>query len=74
MKLIILLIMIFVIFGGLGLVSNTWERGQDRQACAVFAEASNRETKFVEYTHWSWDCLTPQSDGLWISAYNLRGE
>ncbi|QRY51814.1 hypothetical protein [Mycolicibacterium septicum] len=44
----------------------------DRSSCAAFAEASGRETKFVEYNFFEWDCLTPQSDGKWISTSMLR--
>ena len=44
----------------------------DRAACHSFSEQANRETKFVNYTYWAWDCLTPTADGKWISAENLR--
>jgi hypothetical protein len=44
----------------------------DEAACHSFAKQSNRTTKFVSYTYWHWDCLTPTSDGKWISVDNLR--
>lgn len=53
---------------------NGFSKNQVRQACNVFSVESKRETKFVEYTYWNFDCLTPQSDGKWVSAFNLRGE
>ena len=48
------------------------DRGFDHRACTAFSGASNRTTKFVEYTYWSWDCLTPTADGKWISTTLLR--
>ena len=50
----------------------SFAKGVDRNACTKFAEQSNRETKFVDYSFWYWDCLTPTKDGKWISTYNLR--
>jgi hypothetical protein len=44
----------------------------DRAACHSFATQTERQTKFVTYTYWSWDCLTPTGDGKWISTDNLR--
>lgn len=40
--------------------------------CTAFATLSGRETKFVEYSYGSFDCLTPAKDGKWISASALR--
>lgn len=51
---------------------NGFVKSQTKKSCEVFSQQSNRETKYVEYTFWRYDCLTPQ-DGGWISAYNLRG-
>lgn len=44
----------------------------DMSQCYKFGEVSGRETKFVQYTAVSWDCLTPQKDGKWISTTLLR--
>ena len=55
------------------IVSNIWQKGQIEKACYVFSKESGRETKFVEYTFWTRDCLTPVEGGKWISAFNLRG-
>ncbi len=44
----------------------------DSGSCQQFGVNSNRETRFVRYNYFSWDCLTPSKDGKWISAYNLR--
>lgn len=48
------------------------QRHFDRVACRSFAVNANRETKFVIYNFFSWDCLTPTGDGRWISTDNLR--
>jgi len=47
-------------------------RGLDRRACINFEKFSGRETEFVIYTGFSWDCLTPTADGKMISAGALR--
>lgn len=44
----------------------------DAISCASFSEATGRETKFVDYNYWAWGCLTPSSDGKWISVKALR--
>lgn len=51
---------------------NNWARSVERDTCYSFASQSNREVKFVSYTQWSWDCLTPSKDGKWISVEMLR--
>lgn len=63
-----------LVFGGLAFAGNEWEKSQMREACAVFEDESGRDTKFVEYTHWRFDCLTPTDGGEWISTFNLRDE
>jgi hypothetical protein len=50
----------------------SFEKSQVRKSCEVFSLVSGRETKYVEYTFWKFDCLTPQNGG-WISSYNLIG-
>ena len=65
--LILIFIMTGVVFG-----ANSIDKYQRKTGCEVFSKESGRETKYVEYTYWYVDCLTPQ-DGGWISAYNLRG-
>lgn len=44
----------------------------DRNVCTNFSMASERDVKFAEYNYFMWDCLTPSSDGKWISATLLR--
>lgn len=46
----------------------------DRASCNAFADNSGRETRFVRYTYWTWDCLTPQADGRWIPVDALRAQ
>ena len=43
----------------------------DRIACQQFATNANRETKFVRYNFWQWECLTPSPDGKWIPTSAL---
>ena len=40
--------------------------------CRQFALASERTTKFVDYTFMTWGCLTPTADGRWIDVSKLR--
>jgi hypothetical protein len=47
-------------------------RGFDHRACIAFGQTSEREVRFTEYTYVAWDCLTPTSDGKWISTTLLR--
>lgn len=42
--------------------------------CAAISRELGRETKYVEYNYWARDCITPQSNGKWISVNKLRGE
>lgn len=66
------LVVIMVFVGGITFGAIKWQHSMDQTACTVFADQSGRETKFVDYNWASWDCLTPQSDGKWISTSNLR--
>ncbi len=50
------------------------ERHYAESACSSFSEQSGRETKFVDYTYFAWDCLTPGADGKWISVEQLRDD
>lgn len=43
-----------------------------RHACDSFAQQSGFQTKFVDYTAFSYDCLAERSDGKWISTKMLR--
>jgi len=67
---------VFVIFCAIVVViflgANSWARHIDKENCHGFGVASGRETKFVDYTFWSWDCLTPTTDGKKIPVKNLR--
>lgn len=44
----------------------------DNRNCRAFSQQTGRETKFVDYTFLTWDCITPSTDGKWISIDNLR--
>ena len=48
-----------------------------RSNCHAFGQKTGRDVQFVVYTKvvglpFSWDCLTPTSDGKWIPTKNLR--
>ena len=40
--------------------------------CSQFSLQSNREVKFVNYSFWKWECLTPTKNEKWISVDSLR--
>ena len=63
---------IATLIGGVIVGSTAYSKQQDRIACRVFSEQSSRETRFVIYNYWKWDCLTPSGDGKWISTTALR--
>jgi hypothetical protein len=44
----------------------------DETQCAGFAVGADREVKFVDYSWFTWDCLTPSTDGKWIPTDGLR--
>lgn len=45
---------------------------QTRIQCEGFSQTANRETRYVEYSYWSFDCLTPDKGDKWISTEMLR--
>ena len=47
-------------------------RHYDRQSCHRFEQTTQRPTRFVIYTTFAWDCLTPSGNGKWIPTTNLR--
>lgn len=55
-------------FWGLIALSKT----NDYHTCISFGKETNREVRFVNYTFFRWDCLTPAKDGKWISTKGLR--
>jgi hypothetical protein len=61
-----------VVVGGLGIGIRQISHHYDVANCGRFGEESGREVRFVDYTFWSWDCLTPTQDGKWISIDRLR--
>ena len=60
-----------LIFGIMAL-SISVGRHYNRAECHRFAQTTNRTTRFVIYTTFSWDCLTPDGHGRWIPTKNLR--
>jgi hypothetical protein len=47
-------------------------RYYDARQCDTYAEQTDRETRFVDWSWQSWDCLTPSGDGHWIPIEQLR--
>lgn len=58
--------------GGLVTVGTRISKHYDHINCTQFGEQSKRQVRFVTYSFWAWDCLTPTADGKWISTKNLR--
>lgn len=50
-------------------------RHYGRVNCQRYAQNTQRQVRFVNYTFWSWDCLTPNPSqpGTWIPIGQLRG-
>jgi hypothetical protein len=40
--------------------------------CKDYAVESNFETKFVDYSYFSWDCLAKTDDGKWVPKSNIQ--
>ena len=60
-----------LIFVSLGLMISVG-RHYDRINCKNFSAQTNRQVKFVIYSTFSCDCLTPTNKRKWISTDNLR--
>lgn len=67
-----LLVAVVLVVGGIGLVARQVTHHYDASNCRRFGQETSREVRFVEYTFWSWDCLTPSGAGQWISIDALR--
>ena len=68
----VIVVAITVFVGGIGVVVTEVSRGFDHRTCTSFGREAEREVRFVEFTYFSWDCLTPDSNGKWISIDRLR--
>lgn len=53
------------------LLVNPLQYRSDKINCYKFAQNSGRTVKFVKYSTWSWDCLTPTANGHWIPTSQL---
>jgi hypothetical protein len=54
-----LLVAIALLIGGITWTFVSVSKSQGRESCHRYGELTNRPTKFVYYTYWSWGCLTP---------------
>lgn len=68
-----------LIFGGIALfivvgvlTTTPISRHYDHLNCRKFGQNTGRVVKFVNYSYWSWECLTPSRDGRWIPTSQLR--
>jgi hypothetical protein len=43
----------------------------DKSTCHVYANKTERPTKFVSYNLVTWDCLTKAHDGRWIPTSQI---
>lgn len=67
-----IILAVALIVGVVAVIGTRVQKHYDRAACHSFQQATGRETHFVAYTYWSWDCLTPGADGKLISTSALR--
>lgn len=56
---------IVVFFAGLTVIIRQFDHHYTVNDCRKFAESSNYETKFVDYSFWTWDCLVKSGD-RWV--------
>jgi hypothetical protein len=60
------------ILGGIVLIAsvilpvNAIARHMSAEDCSNWSTANGRPTKFVSYTWWDYDCVTPDGHGHWI--------
>lgn len=66
------LLVVAVIIAGLLFAIRGFGHHIDERTCSAFSIQTGREAKFVDYSWLSWDCLTPASDGKWVSTDALR--
>lgn len=67
-----MLLFLFVLVGGIFLVSRQVSHHIDHTNCVAYAQRTGRETRFVDYSFFKWDCLTPSQDGKWLPTDQLR--
>lgn len=67
-----LALVLAAVIGSLVVGTNQWSKHVASYECRHWGEANGRPVKFVTYTFWSWDCLTPNHNapGTWISTDN----
>ena len=65
---------VLLLVGGIMFIGRNVSHHYDKAACHSFAQRTGRTVKFADYTYWSWDCLTPSTDGKWISIDRLWEE
>jgi hypothetical protein len=65
---------IVVVLAVIVMIAVPLSRHYDKAACHSFGDNTGRTVKFVNYTYWRWDCLTPSTDGKWISTDRLWEE
>jgi hypothetical protein len=50
----------------------SFDKNQLKQSCKIFGQTSGYETRYFEFTYWSYDCQARQENGKWISTTLLR--
>lgn len=68
----VVLALTVAVIGGVLVVAVYLGESYDKNQCPKIGAAMHRPTKFVRYNYLSWDCLTPDNSGHWISTDNLR--
>lgn len=69
-----------LIFGGivagvivLGVAVRGFDHWATQRSCPERGEAMGMESKFVDYTFWSYECLVQLDDGRWVGVDKVRG-
>jgi hypothetical protein len=55
-----------ILFGGGSFIIVGYAGSLESKSCPKRGIALERETRFVRYNHWDWDCLVQSTNGKWI--------
>lgn len=59
-------------FCSLAFGSNAVGKHFTKVNCVAFQQQTGRETRYAEYTYWSYDCLVKTSDDKWLPRDQIR--
>jgi hypothetical protein len=61
-----------VLLGSIFTGANAVTKHFTKVNCVAFSRETGRETRYAEYTYWSFDCLAKTNDGKWLPKDQLR--